>query len=107
MLHTKALDHWPLCSRGDDFERFYQAFSSECVAKNIQYFLTKHNCFGYSKEPSHCNVKITPPAKSYLSVFSISGSLFHVLPIKMRYLVVSKKKNPLFVRGWDRKIRPS
>ena len=26
---------------------------------------------------------------------------------KMRYLVVSKKKNPLFVWGWDRKIRPS
>ena len=25
----------------------------------------------------------------------------------MRYLVVSKKKNPLFVWGWDRKIRPS
>ena len=26
---------------------------------------------------------------------------------KMQYLMVSKKKNPLFVRGWDRKICPS
>ena len=26
---------------------------------------------------------------------------------KMRHLMVSKKKNPLFVWGWDRKIRPS
>ena len=26
---------------------------------------------------------------------------------KMRNLMVSKKKNPLFVRGWDLKIRPS
>ena len=25
----------------------------------------------------------------------------------MRYFMVSKKKNPLFMRGWDRKIRPS
>ena len=33
-----------------------------------------------------------------------SGSLFHH---KMRNLMVSKKKNPLFVRGWDIKIHHS
>ena len=37
-----------------------------------------------------------------------SGSLFNVFfQYEMRYLVVSKKKNPLFVWGWDRKICPS
>ena len=37
--------------------------------------------------------------QDYLEVFIMFFS-----NIKIRYLVVSKKKNPLFVRGWDRKI---
>ena len=32
---------------------------------------------------------------------------FTFFQYKMRYLVVSEKKNPLFVWGWDRKNRPS
>ena len=34
-------------------------------------------------------------------------AFFMAFPYKMWYLVVSKKNNPLFVWGWDRKIRPS
>ena len=34
-------------------------------------------------------------------------AFFMFFQYKMRYLVVSKKKNPLFLWGWDRKIRPS
>ena len=39
--------------------------------------------------------------QNFLEVF------FMFFQYKMRYLVVSKKKNPLFVWGWDRKIYPS
>ena len=56
----------------------------------------------------HCNVKMTSPHR--ISAYSgFSGSLFHVFifHFTMRYLVVSKKKNPLLVWGWDRKILPS
>ena len=55
----------------------------------------------------HCNVKMTSPCRNtFISGFS--GSLFHVFfQYKMRYLVVSKKKNPLFVWGWDSKICPA
>ena len=51
----------------------------------------------------HCNDKMTSPCciSAYLG---FSGSMF--FQYKMRYLVVSKKKNPLFMWGWDRKIRP-
>ena len=34
-------------------------------------------------------------------------AFFYVFPLKFRFLVLSKKKNPLFVWGWDRKVRPS
>ena len=46
---------------------------------------------------------------SHLSVFRIFWNHFfmQVFPINMRYLAMSKKKNPLFVWGWDRKTRPS
>ena len=46
---------------------------------------------------------------SHLSVCSIFWKSFSCcfFQFKMRYLVMSKKKNPLFVCGWDRKIRPS
>ena len=55
----------------------------------------------------HCNVKMTSPCHN-LSVFRIFWKSFSCfLQYKMRCLVVSKKKNPLFVWGWDRKIRPS
>ena len=48
----------------------------------------------------------SPRRNSAYSGFS--GSLFHVFfSIKLRYLVVSKKKNPLFVWGWDIKTLPS
>ena len=41
-------------------------------------------------------VKMTSPRR--IAAYSIfSGSLFHVLPIKLRYLVVSKKNNQLFM----------
>ena len=39
--------------------------------------------------------------QDFLEVF------FMFFQYKMRYLVVGKKKNPLFLWGWDRKIRPS
>ena len=39
--------------------------------------------------------------QDFLEVF------FMVFQCQMRYLVVSKKKNPLIVWGWDRKICPS
>ena len=47
----------------------------------------------------HCNVKIM--SQDFLEVF------FMFFQYKIRYFVVSKKMNPLFVWGWDRKIRPS
>ena len=55
----------------------------------------------------HCNVKITSPC--HVSVyFGFSWESFSCFfQYKMRYLVVSKKKNPLFVWRWDEKIRPS
>ena len=44
----------------------------------------------------HCNVKMMSPC--HISAYSgFSVSPFHVFHYKMRYLVVSKKKNPLFV----------
>ena len=49
----------------------------------------------------HCNVKITSPCRFFLEIF------FMFFQYIMRYLVVSKKKNPLFVWGWDRNICPS
>ena len=54
----------------------------------------------------NCNVKMTSPCR--ISSYSgFSGSIFlQVFPISMMYLVVSRKKNPLFMWGWDRKIRP-
>ena len=50
----------------------------------------------------HCNVKITSPCRisAYPGNF---GSLFHVFQYKMRYLSVSKKKNPLFCEDWIEK----
>ena len=39
--------------------------------------------------------------QDFLEVF------FTFFQYKKRYLMVSEKKNPLFVWGWDRKIRPS
>ena len=46
----------------------------------------------------HLNVKMTSPCRisAYLG-FSVS--LFHVFQNEMRYLVVSKKNNSLFVEG--------
>ena len=40
------------------------------------------------------------PIQDFLEAF------FMFFPYKMGYLVVSKKKNPLFVWGWDRKSVP-
>ena len=34
-------------------------------------------------------------------------AFFMFFQYKMQYLVVSRKKNPLFMWGWDRKIHPS
>ena len=56
----------------------------------------------------HCSVKMASPCR--ISANSgFSGKLFHVLffPIWNAVLSVSKKKNTLFVWGWDRKIHPS
>ena len=45
---------------------------------------------------------------SHLSVFRIFWKpFFYVFSIKIGYFVVSKKNNPLYVWGWDRKFRPS
>ena len=94
MLHTKALDHWPLCSRGDDFERFYQAFSSECVAKK-QYFLTKQNVLGTRKNRLIVMLKLhhRPSRISAYSVFS--GSLFHVFTNKIALLSGEQEKESI------------
>ena len=55
----------------------------------------------------HCNVKMTSPCL-ISAYFKFSGNPFHGLfHYKSIYLVVSKKKNPLFVWWWDRKICPS
>ena len=55
----------------------------------------------------HCNYKMTSPCR--ISAYSgFSRSLFSMsFRYEIRYLVVGKKKNPLFVWGSDRKIRPS
>ena len=59
----------------------------------------------------HCNVKMTSPCHMYVASQHIQNFLeaffMFFFQFEMRYLVVSKKKNPLFVWGWDRKIRPS
>ena len=51
----------------------------------------------------HCYVKIMSPCR-FSAYLGFSRSLSIYFQDKMRYLVVSKKKNPLFVWGWDRKI---
>ena len=54
----------------------------------------------------HWNVKMTSPC--HISAYSgLSGRLFHVFQYKMRFFVMSKKRNALFVWGWDRKIHLS
>ena len=58
-------------------------------------------------DPWHrCSVKMTSPCL-ILAHLGFYESLFHVFFFhnKMRYLVVSMKKNPLFVWGLDRKIK--
>ena len=50
----------------------------------------------------HCNVKVTSSCEiAFLAYSGASGSIFKILK------TVRKKKNPLFVYGLDRKIRPS
>ena len=44
---------------------------------------------------------------TYQRIQNYLEAFFMYFQHKMRYLVVSKRKNPLFVWGWDRKIRPS
>ena len=41
-----------------------------------------------------------------LRIKDFMEAFFMFIHSKMRYLVVSKKRNPLFMWGWDRKIRP-
>ena len=60
----------------------------------------------------NCNVKMTSPCHIYVTSQHIQDFLEFLFSyfsnIKLEiYLVVSKKKNPLFVWEWDRKIPPS
>ena len=48
-----------------------------------------------------CHHVTSQPIQGFLEVF------FMFFQYKMQYLVVNKKKNPLFEWGWDRKIHPS
>ena len=87
------------------------------VLTHVRWFYLKiktNSCMLVARWPHiclwcHCKVKITSPC--CISAYSgFSGSLFlKFFQYKMRYLVVSncRKFNPLFVWGWDRKIRPS
>ena len=47
------------------------------------------------------------PQHVWFQRFRIFWKSFHAFPIKMRCLVLTKKKNPLFMWGWDRKIHLS
>ena len=60
---------------------------------------------GSTVQWKHGNVKMMSPFR--ISAHSgFSGSLFYFFQYKTRYLVVSKKKNPLFAWWLDRKICP-
>ena len=53
----------------------------------------------------HCYVKVTSSCHAASQrIQELLGAFFKH---KMRYLMVSKKKDPLFVWEWDRKISPS
>ena len=61
-------------------------------------------------EQPHVGHTMIPDAKimSPCNISAFSGSLFHVLSLQNEERnLVSKKKNPLLVSGWDRNIHPS
>ena len=63
----------------------------------MRYLVVSKKIIHYSCEDRDVMIMLNDATVSHLSVFSILEAFFSFFKYKMRYLVVSKKNNPLFV----------